>query len=158
MFVEDIEHDMIKILENKNIEAVILNVGINNIASKHSGRNFDTDIFTKMLNIIAMCRSAGINDVFFSGITCLPTNQNKIDNINELLKSNAERYEYTFIDNGNILAKRHLWKDKLHLNTDVNVDLIQPTIYPSRKTTRIRMLISYSLQYIPTGKQHVPKC
>ena len=44
--------------------------------------------------------------------------QNKVDDINELLKSNAERYAYKFIDNGNILAKKHLWRDKLHLNTD----------------------------------------
>ena len=65
---------MIKILENKNIDAVILNVGINNIASKHTELNSDTDIVTKTLNIIATCRSADINDVFLSGITGLPTN------------------------------------------------------------------------------------
>ena len=32
-FIEDIEHYVIKILENKNIDAVILNVGINNIVN-----------------------------------------------------------------------------------------------------------------------------
>ena len=109
---------MIKILENKNINAVILNVGINNIVSKHSELTSDSDIVTKMLNIIATCRAAGITDVFISGITCVPTNQNKVDDINELLKSNAERHAYKFIDKGNILAKKHLWRDKLHLNTD----------------------------------------
>ena len=117
-FIEDIEHYVIKILENKNIDDVILNAGINNIVNKHSELTSDSDIVTEMSNIIATCRAAGINDVFISGITCVPTNQNKVDDINELLKSNAERYAYKFIDNGNILAKKHLWRDELQLNPD----------------------------------------
>ena len=74
--VEVIEHT-VKILESKNIDAVILNVGINNIKSKHSTVNPETDITSKIIKIVTMRREAGVNDVFVCGITCIPLNEKK---------------------------------------------------------------------------------
>ena len=116
--VEEIEHYTVKILESKNIDAVILNVGINNIKSKHSTVKTETDITTKIIKIVTMCREAGVNDVFVSGITCIPLNEKKVRDINELLKLNARQLQYIFIDNQNIVKEKHLWKDKMHLNRD----------------------------------------
>ena len=116
--VEEIEHYAIKILENKNIDAVILNVGSNNIINKHSTVKSDVDITANIMKIVDMCYEAGVNDVFVSGITRLPTNQTIVDNINELLKINANQFGYVFIDNGNIFVDKHLWKDNIHLNND----------------------------------------
>ena len=115
---EEIEHYTVKILESKNIDAVILNVGINNIKSKHSTVKTETDITTKIIKIVSMCREAGVNDVFVSGITCIPLNEKKVRDINELLKLNARQLQYILIDNQNIVKEKHLWKDKMHLNRD----------------------------------------
>ena len=116
--VEEIEHYAIKILENKNIDAVILNVGSNNIINNYSTVKSDVDITSNIMRIVDMCYEAGVSDVFVSGITCLPINQTKVDNINELLKINAKQFGYVFIDNGNIFIDKHLWKDNIHLNND----------------------------------------
>ena len=43
------------------------------------------------------------------------TNTNTIDEVNWILKLNAETHRYIFIDNFNITNK-HLYKDSTHLN------------------------------------------
>ena len=52
-----------------------------------------------------------------SGITCRPKFKVKIDEINNLLKTNAGICNSTYIDNTNI-RKQHLWTDDLHLNRE----------------------------------------
>ena len=59
----------------------------------------------------------GSYNVYVSGITCRPEFQDKIVKVNEYLKNGTRGMSFTFIDNGNIKASKHLW-DEVHLNND----------------------------------------
>ena len=90
---------------------------VNNIKSKHSTVKTETNITSKIIQIVTMSREAGVNDVFVSGITCIPLNE-KVRNMDELLKLNARQLQYIFIDNQIVVMEKHLWRDKMHLNRD----------------------------------------
>ena len=51
-----------------------------------------------------------------AGITPRQGCQSKIDELNNLLECKQPEFQYTFINNENILPSEHLWRDKLHLN------------------------------------------
>ena len=70
------------------------------------------------MDIAELCNKADVKEIYISGITCRPGCQNKIDSINEMLKSNATIADYIFIDNKDIKQDKHLWKDRVHLNND----------------------------------------
>ena len=87
---------------------MILDVGSNNIISKHLSVNKEIDIVNTILKTVDLCYRNGVNNVYVSGITCREEYQEKIDKINELLKNGTRGMNYTFIDNGNINVGRHL--------------------------------------------------
>lgn len=114
---EEIEFYANKILEKQDIDRVVLNIGSNNVQSKHTSINTEIDIVNTILKTVAVCHRNGVNEVFVSGITCRRGNQEKIDKINGYLRNGTRGMNYIFIDNANIKADKHLWDD-LHLNTD----------------------------------------
>ena len=115
--VEEIEWNAQKVLEKKDIDSVILNMGSNNVSSKHTLVTAEIGIVNKILKTVDLCYRNGVNNVFVLGITCCPEFQEKIDKINEYLKNGTGGMRYTFIDNSNIIASKHLW-DQVHLNND----------------------------------------
>ena len=76
----------------------------------------------EIVDIVKKCHNHAINEIFVSGLTCRPYYQAKIEIIIKLLKSNAYKYNYIFIDNSEIV-ERHLWKDRLHLSNQGMINL-----------------------------------
>ena len=67
--VEEIEWNAQKVLEKKDIDSVILNMGSNNVSSKHTLVTAEIDIVNKILKTVDLCYRNGVNNVFVSGIT-----------------------------------------------------------------------------------------
>ena len=70
------------------------------------------------MEVLEECRSNGVNEFYVSGLICRPKYQDKINAINNLLRSNCIKYDYYCINNSNI-KPHHLWSDDLHLDTDI---------------------------------------
>ena len=68
-------------------ENVIIQVGTNNITKK---KQSSEEIAHEILDMVRLCRKNGINNVFISSLVCRPTYQNTIDEVNRILKLNAE--------------------------------------------------------------------
>ena len=99
-------------LEIDNPDTVIINGGTNNLTKTNQSVE---EITEEILDIVDICRKHGVKNILVSSITCRPEFQWKIDDINNLLQDNSVRYNYVFIDNGNI-NENHLKRDQLHLN------------------------------------------
>ena len=108
-----------EVLKEEDLDRIVINIGTNNLTKK---RQSEQEIANEIFQVVEKCHDHGINEIFVSGITCRPRYQNKIDNINKLLKDNTREYNYSFIDNSDIQEK-HLWKDKLHLNEQGMINL-----------------------------------
>ena len=52
-----------------------------------------------------------------SGITYRQRYEQKIREVNEILRQHSSEYGYNFIHNNNITA-RHIWRDKVHLSDE----------------------------------------
>ena len=74
------------------------------------------------MKIVEKCHHYGVNEIFVSGLTIRPYYQDKIKELNNLLKANEQEFNYKFIDNSDIV-ERHLWKDNLHLNEQGTINL-----------------------------------
>ena len=101
------------------MDRIVINIGTNNLTKKSQTEN---ETVEEIFNIVKKCHKYGVNEIFISGLTCRPAYQTKVDAINKLLKLNAGKYNYIFIDNSDI-QERHLWKDKLHLNEQGTINL-----------------------------------
>ena len=93
-------------------DTIIINAGTNNFSKKKKQTPKET--CTEILEIVETCRRGGVLKIFVSSITCRPIYQEKIDEVNELLKYYAGIYNYEFIDNSGI-RKEHLKNDGVHL-------------------------------------------
>ena len=95
-----------------NPDTIIINGGTNNFTKTiYSDKEIAEDIF----QIVDICRQSGVKNIFVSSITCRPEFQQRVDDINSLLKENSIRYNYVFINNV-FIQEPHLKRDKLHLN------------------------------------------
>ena len=104
-YIEDIPNE-------ENLHRIIINVGTNNLSDQNQTEN---EIMMEIIEIAKKCHQYGINEIFIAGLTIRPRYDKQINIINNLLKENATKFNYRFIDNTDIMEK-HLWKDKLHLN------------------------------------------
>ena len=73
------------------------------------------DTAKEIIDVVNKCYNNGVNDVYVAGLTARPQYEEKINQINKILKRNASLHNYEFIDNCDISVK-HLRVDKLHLN------------------------------------------
>ena len=73
------------------------------------------DTSKEIIDIAETCRRCGVQTISISSLTCRPSYQREINEINNLLKHYADIYNFTFIDKGRI-QQEHLWKDCVHLN------------------------------------------
>ena len=67
--------------------------------------------------IAETCCSGGVKTIFISSLTCHPSYQREINEVNKLLVYYAGIYNYTYIDNS-CIRNEHLWEDGLHLNNE----------------------------------------
>ena len=103
-----------EVLEEVHPDTIILHIGGNDLSNPNSTAK---NVLEEIINIIKMCRNGRVNDIIVSAITTRPACQEKIDELNKLLKNNANTHNYIFCDNSNI-QRNHLWKDKVHLNNE----------------------------------------
>ena len=108
-----------EVLNLQNIDRIIINIGMNDITSQDQS---EREILKEIIDLVLKCHNHGVNDIFVSGLTYNPHHQPQIKALNELLKNSAASFNFTFIDNPDI-EERHLWKDKLHLNTQGTISL-----------------------------------
>ena len=102
------------------MDRIVINIGTNNLTKKSQTEN---ETVEEIMEIVKKCHNYGVNEIFISGLTCRPDYQTKVDTINKLLKLNAGKYNYIFIDNSDIQEKHLWWKDKLHLNKQGTINL-----------------------------------
>ena len=93
---------------------IIICAGTNNLTKKSQTVQ---DTAKKFIDIAKTCRQVGVKKIFISSLICRPSYQDKVDEINKLLKHHENTYDYSFIDNSNI-HEGNLWKDDVHLNSD----------------------------------------
>ena len=79
---------------------------------------FNDDIHTianEIFNLVKVCQSHGVNDIFVSGLTFRNRHLTKVRELNNNLNKSKSLYGFIFINNDNILAQ-DICKDDLHLN------------------------------------------
>ena len=118
-------------LEEDRPDSVIILVGTNNITKKRT--QVAKDIVHEILEIVHKCRNNGVNNVFVSGLISRPQYQKMINEINELLRTNAGLHHYEYISSSNI-EMCHLWSDN-HLNKEGTVLLANNFLNSLNNTT-----------------------
>jgi len=106
------KHYMIPSVSRKP-DQVVIHVGTNDLKHVKDTRNL-------VNNIIDLANKAAGSEkrkVLVYGIICRCDSSlnNKINEVNNLLKSSCQRHSWSFIDNSNILSN-HLNEDGIHLN------------------------------------------
>ena len=100
------------IMEDKP-NTMIICAGTNNLTERKQSAE---QIALEIMKIVKTCHDGGVNKVLVSSITCRPSHQTKIDEINELLQHYASIYDFQYIYNSYIQS-RHL-SGNVHLNND----------------------------------------
>ena len=107
-------------------DVVVLNIGTNNLTKKR--QQTEEEICQDIFQIADKCRSYGVNEIFISTLTIRPSFAPKIDKINDILRRNADKRKYTYIDNSNI-KREHLARDGLHLNREGTILLAKKNLF-----------------------------
>ena len=118
--VEMVEWSLHRVLQNKDVDTVIINVGTNNLTSRKAKARSEIDITNAILKAVVLCKKNEVKNVYVSSITERPGYTQRINTINTYLKNATRGIDFCFIDNSNI-KKEHLY-DNLHLNdTGINI-------------------------------------
>ena len=96
---------------------MIIHGGCNDLGYKNKEALSTDDIINAILEIGKLCQSHGVNDIFISSLICRKNNfqNNKVNTINNLLRSACDSLGFHFTDNSSI-ARNHLAGDGIHLN------------------------------------------
>ena len=114
---KDIAHYCLPTLIDDKPDTCIIHVGTNSLNIENP-----TEIVNDILNIVEICRSYGVNDIYVSGITYRENFQELVSGTNNLLRKKQLLNHFSFIENDNISAA-HIWRDKLHLNENGTIVL-----------------------------------
>ena len=106
----ELAHYCIPTLRDDQPDIAIIHIG-----SYSLYRNDNFGMVDEILNIVDICKSYGVNEVFVSGITCRHQFYKNVCEINNMLRSKQFIKDFIFIDNAN-LKPEHIWRDKIHLN------------------------------------------
>ena len=99
----------LNVIEDKNL---IINGGTNNFTKTNQTPE---EISNEIFEIVEMCKRGGLKHIFVSSITCRPSYQLQINEVNKLLEKNAGYYGCDYIDNV-CIGETHLRNDGVHLN------------------------------------------
>ena len=99
-------------LKEDKPEAVVINVGTNNL-----GRDTPEQIYKDIMNIVDICHSYGVNQVYVSSLVFRPLFRQAVSDTNYLLRCNEFLHNYILINNDDIKAE-HISKDKIHPNNN----------------------------------------
>ena len=104
---KDIAHYCLPTLIDDKPDTCIIHVGTNSLNIENP-----KEIVNDILNIVEICRSYGVNDIYVSGITYRENFQELVSETNNLLRKKQLLNHFSFIENDNISAA-HIWRDKL---------------------------------------------
>ena len=127
--VDELQHYVTPTLAKNNIGAAIIHVGTNHLHANNPLNKDEqvSDIAQGIINVGLECKQGGVDNIFISSLTIQKDNQGrqKAKEINGLLEQLCIEYQFTYINNENIMI-HDLWNDGIHLlnekeNEDYNI-------------------------------------
>ena len=106
----ELAHYALLTLEKDTPDVVIINAGTNSLPSDDT-----LDIGNDIFNLVNICHQHGVREVHVSGIIFGSQYASKVRELNNYIESKKSYYNFTFINNDNILPN-DIGNDKLHLN------------------------------------------
>ena len=112
-----LKHHVLPSLVDDTPDIAVIHGRCNDLGYKNKEALSKDDIVNTILEIGKLCQSRGVNDIFISSLICGKNNfqNNKVNRINNLLRSACDSLGFHFIDNSSI-ARNHLAGDGIHLN------------------------------------------
>ena len=97
-------------------DIAVIHGGCNDLSYKNKEAVSTGDIVNTILEIGKLCQSHGVKDIFISSLICRNKNfqNNKVNTINNLLRSACDSIVFHFNDN-NSIARKHLADDGINL-------------------------------------------
>ena len=122
-------HYCVHTLMNDKPDCVIINIGTNDLNKLES-----YNIFGNIINIVGICKSYGVNEVYVSGIIFRENHKLKLSEINEFLSRRQSVNNFKYINNDRI-GKENLWNIGIHLNKSGTIILANNFIDVLNKKT-----------------------
>ena len=110
--------DYVKPTMKYNPDFVILHTGTNDLKSNKSSEEISDDIIKLALDI-----KTDQSDIVVSGILAINDDMKKVKEVNNFLKIKCSTYGLAFLNNLNIVPKKHLNGSGVHLNYNGTVAL-----------------------------------
>ena len=110
--------DYVKPTMKYNPDFVILHTGTNDLKSNKSSEEISNDIIKLALDI-----KTDQNDIVVSGILARNDDMKKVKEVNNFLKIKRSTYGLAFLNNLNIVPKKHLNGSGVHINYNRTVAL-----------------------------------
>ena len=115
--IKHLKHHVLPSLVDDTPDIAVIHGGCNDLGYKNKEALSTDDIVNAILEIGKLCQSHGVNDIFISSFKCRKNNfqNNRVNAINNLLRSARDSLGFHFIDNSSI-ARDHLAGDGINLN------------------------------------------
>ena len=120
---DDISEYCLRTLRKDKYDVVIIHAGTSCLYNDDI-ENTANEIF----NIVKVCRENGVNEVLVSGLTFKHNYAAKVRDLNNLIYSHKDIYNFLFIRNDNILAN-DIGRDGIHLNYEGIVKIANNIIH-----------------------------
>ena len=115
--IKHLQHHVLPSLVDDTQDTVVIHEGCNDLGYKNKEALSADDLVNAILEIGKLYQSHGVKNIFISSLMCKKNNfqNNKVNTINNLLRSACDSLGFYFIDNSSI-ARKHLAGDGIHLN------------------------------------------
>ena len=133
-------------LEDRQINTVVIYVGINDILRDRSQSSID-GLLQNIQNMSLKCKKIGVKNIFISGLVhAIRINTDILGKNHVMIQNVCKKYGWFYVDNRNIQGK-HLYKDDIHLTEEGKIILGRNLIFCLNKATS-----NYFLDYNFLGK------
>ena len=115
--IKHLKHHALPSLVDDTPDITVIHGRCNNLGHKNKEALSTDDIVNAILEIGKLCQFRGVKDIFPSSLICRKNNfqNNKVNTINNLLRSACDSLGFHFVDNSSI-TRNDLAGDKIHLN------------------------------------------
>ena len=115
-------------LEGRQINTVVIHVGINDILRDSSQSSIDR-LLQNIKNMSLKCTKFGVKNIFISGLVYTTRiNIGILEKNHVVIQNFCQEYGWFYVDNRNIRGK-HLYKDGLHLMGESKIILARNLIF-----------------------------
>ena len=112
-------------------DSIIIHGGTNDLYGRNSNQNSADEVACQLIEISVKARSSGVRNIFISSI--LPINEQQANaksmDINSLLKTYCEAYNFVLINNSNLTNEDLKENDPVHLSLDGREEMVKNFIY-----------------------------